>query len=146
MERLPTWCDDRAFVANVAVDMEPAIHIACLCASWCRTCEGYRRAFDLAARDAVAGDVPLRLHWIDIEVESDLVGDLDIATFPTIVIVDGAQVRYAGAITPEPDTLKRLLRARVIEADADTRWPVVVPEVAEFAARLRLRPAAEDGV
>ncbi len=117
----------------------PAVHLACLCAAWCRLCDDYAPVLHNIA-DALAREgVPLRCHWIDIEDESDLVGDLDVETFPTIVVVDDHRVRFAGPLTPQPDTLWRVLRATVVNAAPDSRWPPAAPEVEAFAARLRLR-------
>lgn len=123
---------------------DATVHLACLCAAWCRTCEGYGPVFERAAREAAAasaahGGPPVRLHWVDIEDEAELVGALDIETFPTIVIADESHVRFAGPVTPEPETLARLLRARIDEATTGARWPAVAPEVEALAARLRDR-------
>ncbi len=81
----------------------------------------------------------LQWHWIDIEEEAELVGDLDVETFPTIVILDAEQVRFAGPLTPQAETLRRLLRATLQDVDPARARPVVDPEFEAFAARLRLR-------
>ena len=99
----------------------------------------FRRVVDEAA--AAAGGAELRLHWVDIEDEAELVGDLDIETFPTIVIADESHVRFAGPITPEPETLARVLRARIADTGPDARWPPAAPDVELLVARLRDRPA-----
>lgn len=114
-----------------------AVHIACLCAAWCRTCEGYAAVFEQVAAELAASGVALRARWIDIEDEAELVGDYDVETFPTLVIADARGVRFAGPLTPQPDTLRRLLRATLLEAAAAAAWPAVAPEVEDFAARLR---------
>lgn len=82
-------------------------------------------------------DPTLRPHWIDIEDHADLVGDFDVQTFPTLVIVGPEGVRFAGPLTPQPDTLRRLLRATVLDAPAEAVWPAVSPEVQAFASRLQ---------
>jgi hypothetical protein len=76
----------------------------------------------------------LRVRWIDIEDEAELVGDCDIETFPTIALVDARAVRFFGPLTPQPETLRRLLRARL--ADAGHAAPLA-DEIEAFAARLR---------
>jgi len=81
----------------------------------------------------------LQWHWIDIEEEAELVGDLEVETFPTLVILDAEQVRFAGPLTPQAETLRRLLRATLQDAEPTRAWPVVDPEIEAFAARLRLR-------
>ena len=59
--------------------------VACLCAAWCDTCRAYRSGFDaLAARHP-----DKHFIWIDIEDESDIVGDIDVENFPTLLIQRG---------------------------------------------------------
>lgn len=77
--------------------------IACLCADWCGTCREYRAIFD-SLQAALPGH---RWRWIDIEDEADLAGDVDIPTFPTLLIANGARVLFAGAVLPkEADSLR----------------------------------------
>ncbi|PZP35116.1 MAG: thioredoxin [Roseateles depolymerans] len=112
------------------------IHIACLCAAWCRTCEAYDEVFRAACAELPQQD--LRVHWIDIEDQADLIGDLDIETFPTLLIADDRQVRFAGPLTPQPETLRRMLRAQV-EGDGHPA-PGLDPAYRELAQRLRDAP------
>lgn len=117
-----------------------AIDVACLCAAWCRTCDEYKPVFDAAVDDLRRAGLALRVHWIDIEDEAELVGDYDVETFPTIVVADAAHVRFAGPLTPQPDTLRRLLRATVIDATSDSTWPAPAPAIEALAVALRDRP------
>jgi len=116
-----------------------AIHIACLCAAWCRLCDEYAPVLEQVTSELMATHGGLRRHWIDIEDEADLVGDFDVETFPTLVVVGPDGVRFAGPLTPQPDTLRRLLRAAVVDAPVDAGWPAVAPEIQAFAVRLRGR-------
>ena len=75
----------------------------------------------------------LHVRWIDIEDEAELVGDLDIETFPTLLIADGEHIRFAGPLTPQPETLRRVLRAHL----SDARPMPVDAAYVELAARLR---------
>jgi hypothetical protein len=77
----------------------------------------------------------LQAHWIDIEDEAELLGELDIETFPTLVVIDADRVRFAGTLTPQPQTLQRVLRAAL----EDTTLAGYSSEVLAFAERLRLR-------
>ncbi|MBI5716867.1 MAG: thioredoxin [Burkholderiales bacterium] len=113
------------------------VHVACLCAAWCLTCDDYRRTFDKVAAQVQATGAAPRWHWIDIEDEADLVGDFDVETFPTIVICDARCVRFAGPLTPQPQTLSRLLRAVLVDAAPDASWPALAQAVEDFARRLR---------
>jgi thioredoxin 1 len=89
-------------------DLAPTpLFVACLCARWCNLCEGYRATFEtLAARHAQH-----RFRWIDIEDEADLVHAIDVENFPTLLIASGEQLRFLGVLTPQLETLERVLRA-----------------------------------
>lgn len=79
--------------------------VVCLCADWCGTCREYRSLFD-----RLACEHPLvRFVWVDIEDESDLAGDLDVETFPTLLIADGVRARFLGPLLPQASVLARLL-------------------------------------
>ncbi len=109
-----------------------SLHVACLCAAWCRTCESYREVFEAACAELPQDG--LQVRWIDIEDEAELIGDLDIQTFPTLLIADAAQVRFAGPLTPQPDTLRRVLRAHLTDASPAR----VEPAYTTLAQRLRV--------
>jgi thioredoxin 1 len=81
--------------------------VACLCAEWCGSCRDYRATFDaLAAQFAAEAD----FAWIDIEDESDALGDPDIENFPTLLIAHAGGLRFLGAVTPHAATAERLVR------------------------------------
>ena len=77
----------------------------CLCAAWCGTCGIYRPLFDELAR----AHPNVRFEWVDIEDESDLVDDLDVETFPTLLIADGERALFLGPLLPQAPVLARLL-------------------------------------
>jgi thioredoxin 1 len=85
------------------------LHLACLCAAWCRTCDSYRPTLQDVAAPFVASGRLAPPRWIDIEDEADLVDDVDIETFPTLLVYDPLQLYFAGPLTPQADTLRRLL-------------------------------------
>jgi thioredoxin 1 len=116
-----------------------SLHVACLCAAWCRLCDGYRPVLEQVEAELRAAGATPRWHWIDIEDDAELVGELDVETFPTIVVCDARQVRFAGPVTPQPERLSRLLRSLLLDAGPEAQWPAVAPEVEDFARRLRLR-------
>ena len=100
--------------------------VACLCAQWCRTCDAYRDTL-LAAR----------FLWIDIEDESDLVGDLDIEDFPTLLLARGDAVLFFGPILPHAQTIDRLLRGAVAGELPPLSPDALAPDVRALPARLR---------
>ena len=85
----------------------PPLFVACLCAEWCGSCRDYRATFESQARLAVTGE---RFAWIDIEDHADVLGDLEIETFPTLLIGDvRGRVHFYGSVTPHARTLERLV-------------------------------------
>jgi thioredoxin 1 len=105
--------------------------VACLCAEWCGVCREVRPLFDRLAQDHPA----LRFEWIDIEDEAELMGDVDVETFPTLLIADGGEPKFFGPVLPRAEAFSAALRsvsagARVADAD-----------VAALARRLHSRLA-----
>jgi len=85
--------------------------VVCLCADWCGTCRDYRALFD-----ALAPAYPcVRFVWVDIEDEADVAGDLDVETFPTLLIADGQTARFLGPLLPQAGVLSRLIES--LQAD-----------------------------
>ena len=79
--------------------------VVCLCASWCGVCRDYRTPFDALAQ----AHPEARFVWVDVEDEEDVAGDLDVETFPTLLIADGRQARFLGPLLPLAPVLARLL-------------------------------------
>lgn len=81
-----------------------SLKAVCLCAAWCRACEAYAPLF-------ASIQPPWSARWIDIEDEAALVGDVEIETFPTLLLFDDEAIRFAGPVRPDASTLQALLRA-----------------------------------
>jgi thiol-disulfide isomerase/thioredoxin len=82
--------------------------VACLCAAWCGTCASYRTAFDaLAARHPDKTFV-----WIDVEDQADVVGDLDVENFPTLLVQRDDTVAFFGTMLPDAAVADRLVQAQ----------------------------------
>lgn len=79
----------------------------CLCADWCGTCRDYRALFEALAQ----AHTGVRFVWVDIEDEADVAGDLDVETFPTLLIADGQTARFLGPLLPQAAVLSRLLES-----------------------------------
>ena len=77
----------------------------CLCAAWCGTCGIYRPLFE----ELSWAHPDVRFEWVDIEDESDIAGDLDVETFPTLLIADGERALFLGPLLPQAPVLARLL-------------------------------------
>lgn len=81
--------------------------VVCLCADWCGVCRDYRALFEQVA----ALHPQLRFAWLDVEDQASLVGDLDIETFPTLLVAGALGAQFMGALMPHVQTLSRLLEA-----------------------------------
>lgn len=84
-------------------------HVACLCAQWCNVCRQLRTDFE-----ALAGTLPqVHWHWVDVEDEDAAMqaADLEVDTFPSILIARGPQVCFFGPQLPQPRLFVRLLQS-----------------------------------
>lgn len=79
--------------------------VVCLCAEWCGVCRDYRALLDgLAAAHPQA-----RFVWVDVEDEAELAGEVDVDTFPTLLLAADGAARFLGPLLPQAGVLKRLL-------------------------------------
>ena len=95
--------------------------IACLCADWCGSCREYRGAFE-ALHERHGGRA--EFAWIDVEDESDALGDPEVENFPTLLLAAGDVALFYGAVTAP--SAERLIAgavdgslARAADSDAD---------------------------
>lgn len=87
----------RSFSSLAPIEEVPVRWLVVLCAEWCGTCRGYR-----AVMEAAAARFPgWRTAWIDIEDQSDLVDELEIETFPTVLLYQqGASQPQEASVQP----------------------------------------------
>ena len=107
--------------------------VACLCAAWCDTCRSYRPGFDQLA----AAHPDKRFVWIDIEDQADLVGDIDVENFPTLLIQRGDTVAFFGTVLPDAKLADRLIQAQAEKSAAQLRADAAGP-LREFSLAARL--------
>ena len=103
--------DDQAESALHSLDGQ-AWWVVCFCAQWCGVCREFRATFDVLAHERPQ----LRMAWVDVEDEEEIVGDLDVETFPTILVAGGGQARFFGPVLPQAGVLGRLIDS--LQADA----------------------------
>jgi thiol-disulfide isomerase/thioredoxin len=103
--------------------------VACLCAEWCGSCREYRATF-AALAERFGGEA--EFAWIDIEDESDALGDPDIENFPTLQLSDSGGLRFIGTVTPHLATAERLVQNALAG-----QLPPIGGEQAELAERVR---------
>ena len=79
--------------------------VIALCAEWCNACRDWRAAFN----ETAASRPDISFAWVDIEDESGAIGDVDIETFPTVLIGRGTDALFLGPVQPQPAQLARLV-------------------------------------
>lgn len=77
----------------------------CLCAAWCGVCREWTATFDALA----ASHPQVRFAWVDVEDEADALGDVDIETFPTLLVAHGRRAVFFGPVQPSPTQVAKLL-------------------------------------
>ena len=85
--------------------------VACLCAQWCRTCDGYRAVFEQAVSEM--SEAGVEGLWVDVEDQADALGAVDVENFPTLLMARGDEVLFFGPVMPHASTLTRMLSAAV---------------------------------
>lgn len=79
--------------------------VICLCAAWCGVCREWTPVFE----ELAATHPQMRFEWVDVEDEADAMGDVDIETFPTLLVADGSRARFFGPVQPSSTQVARLL-------------------------------------
>lgn len=110
--------------------------VACLCAEWCGSCREYRPGFEaLAQRFPGVG-----LRWVDVEDEADVVDDIDVENFPTLVIQRGELVLFCGPMLPQLHLLERLIETFMAQsAEESRRYALGNPERAAWQSVANVR-------
>jgi len=107
--------------------------VIALCAEWCNVCREWRAAFN-----EVAGmRADMKFAWVDVEDEADAMGDVDIETFPTVLVGRGADALFLGPVQPSPAQLARLLASlKAPQSDEVLSHPAVPADAAPLLVRL----------
>lgn len=96
------------------------LDVVCLCAQWCGTCRDYLETF----AQLQAAKPGHRFRWIDIEDEADVLGDIDVETFPTLMVARQGVVLFAGPVLPRLGDATRLLEAQLVRWDGGNHRPI----------------------
>lgn len=109
--------------------------VVCLCAAWCGVCREWRPLFDAAA----AAFPDLRFEWVDVEDDADAVGDVDIETFPTLLIARDGQPYFYGPLPPSQAQLERLVASLLASTQAARVGPEAQPLLQRLENRVLLK-------
>jgi thioredoxin 1 len=114
------------------MDKQGELLVACLCATWCKTCTEFRGTFDKLARENEGA----KFVWLDVEDDSALVGELDIENFPTLAVFRGDKPLFYGVTMPQEGVVARTLAS----LSRENRDAVQVPgEIAGLPEALSAR-------
>jgi hypothetical protein len=104
--------------------------VACLCAAWCGVCRDWLPQFTAQAR----AHPHMRFAWVDVEDEDETMGEVDIETFPTLLVARGREVLFLAPIPPLASQFPRLLARLQAQPRPD---PGVPPEADALLQRLQ---------
>ncbi len=107
--------------------MNSPLTVVCLCAEWCGACREYRAVFD---RLALRFDTGCRFTWVDIEDEAERLDGIDVENFPTLLLVRDGSALFFGPLTPQPQTLQRMIESAL---GGDLKPGAADPAVAALA-------------
>jgi thioredoxin reductase (NADPH) len=107
----------------------PPMMVVGLCAAWCGTCRDFEADF---ARLAAAYPQALFI-WLDIEDDSEIVGDVDVENFPTLAVFRAGAPVHFGISLPQEGVVRRVLEAL---ARDDARAIAVPDAVATLPRRI----------
>lgn len=108
--------------------------MVCLCAEWCGVCRDYRSSFAQVKAAIQVAHPQAQFVWLDIEDDADLLHPLDdVDDFPTLLIAVAGAPRFFGPLTPQPQTLERLVRSL---AESPSAKPLAEPALQAAVARI----------
>lgn len=109
---------------------QPTWWVVCLCAAWCGVCRDFLPLF----KDQARAHPDLRFASVDVEDEDETMGEVDIETFPTLLVARGDEVLFFAPIPPIASQFTRLLARLRAQQGPD---PAVPADARALLARLR---------
>jgi thioredoxin 1 len=85
--------------------------------------------------------------WIDIEDQADVVGDLDVDNFPTLLLQHHDTVAFFGTMLPDAALADRLVQAQSAQSDAELSELIINSEErAQWQRECNLRALLRDAL
>ena len=104
--------------------------MVCLCAAWCGVCRDWLPVF----RELSELYPQLHFAWIDVEDEDEAMGDVEVETFPTLLIAHGKVPRFFGPVQPSAQQVARLVQT--LQAQAEPEHGLQEPRIGALVERL----------
>jgi thioredoxin 1 len=111
-------------------DTSSRLLVACFCAAWCRTCDDYAHVINALKTQY---SLQVEFAWIDIEDQADVLDNIDVENFPTLLISDSEQIYFWGTVLPHAATASQLVD-RVLSGDIR---PIDESDICQLDQRLR---------
>lgn len=111
-------------------DTSSQLLVACFCAAWCRTCYDYTQVIKTLKTKYSSR---VKFVWIDIEDQADLLDNIDVENFPTLLISDVNYLYFWGTILPHAATASKLID-RVLSKNIQ---PIDRPDMSQLDQRVR---------
>jgi len=118
-----------ALAGHPRLATSPLVVLA-LCADWCGTCRDFRQMLGHLAR----ARPEIVFAWADIEDDAELVGDIDVESFPTLAVFRAGQALHYGVSLPHEAVVARLVET--LAAATERTSPELPTELGELARRL----------
>lgn len=117
-----------------SVSAAPSLLLICLCAQWCGVCRDYRSRFE-----QVQAQYPqAQCLWLDVEDDAELLEPLDVENFPTVLLAVDGEARFFGPLTPQRETLERLVRVHLERPQPPLRDAAVTTVLARIRQAMAL--------
>ena len=103
-------------------------------------CREYRVIFEQVEQRVQAAHPHIRFAWVDVEDDADLMGTLDVETFPTVLMAGAGGIQFIGPVTPQANVLQRLVDSVVQHGSGSLADAAAVDAVGLLLKSLPTRP------
>jgi thioredoxin 1 len=103
---LPLLIPISALPGHPRLSTSPLVVLA-LCADWCGTCRDFQQVLQRLAE----ARPEIVFAWADIEDDAELVGDIDVESFPTLAVFRAGQALHYGVSLPQEGLVARMIDA-----------------------------------